>query len=126
MASPRMAVQTSTRRQHVLIVGRRTDDGLANTLRSRRMSVHVSADAAHALRVWKPATYDVVLIDVRKHLPGEVIDFCEQIKSRWPRQRIAYLTGPPAYVTLHWPDEIPETHTPDQWEETVHWFLTAA
>jgi len=60
-------------------------------------------------------TFDWVLLDAHSELCGPVIDFCERVAHVAPRQRIAFLVGPPAYVSLKWPcDAIGEDKTEEQ------------
>src|SRR6266704_3237222 len=42
---------------------------------------------------------------VRGHLPGEALEFYEQIREVTPRQ-LAFLVGPPLYLSLTWPGGI--------------------
>lgn len=50
-------------------------------------------------------TFDWVFLDVHSELPGAVMDFCARVARVAPRQRIVFLVGPPAYVSVKWPDE---------------------
>ncbi len=58
--------------------------------------------------LWKSTIYNLILIDVRKHLQGEVVDLVRQIKARFPQQRIAFSVGPPLYISKDWPGEVIE------------------
>jgi hypothetical protein len=67
------------------------------------------------------------MLDVRRYSAGEMLEFCEEIKDRDPRQRIAFLVGAPTYLSLTWPGEIiAEDASSGQWGETVKRFLAAA
>ncbi len=61
-----------------------------------------------------------------RHLPGEALEFYEQIKEASARERFAFLVGPPVYVSRTWPEEMKATdEKSQQWGETVR-FLAAA
>jgi hypothetical protein len=78
---------------------------LANILRGHAFQVDVARDLTQARLLWRPNTYAWILVDVAHQLPGEVLDFREQIKRADPRQQIAFLVGPPRFVSLNWPEE---------------------
>jgi len=68
-----------------------------------------------------------VLLDMRQQFPGEARQFYGQIKDACPRQRFAFLVGPPVYVSRRWPLEVAfEDNSRGQWGETVTHFLAAA
>jgi ActR/RegA family two-component response regulator len=77
----------------------------ANIWRGHGFQVEVARDLAQARSLWRPNTYAWMLVDVLRQLPGEVLEFCEQIKHADPRQQIAFLVGPPRFVSLNWPEE---------------------
>jgi CheY-like chemotaxis protein len=77
----------------------------ATVLRSRGVEVHDVGDLADARFVWEPNFYDLVLLDVRRYLAGEALEFYERIKEASPQERFAFLVGPPAYLSLSWPAE---------------------
>jgi DNA-binding NtrC family response regulator len=74
-------------------------------LRGHGFQVEVAHDLAQVRSLWRPNAYAWMLVDILRQLPGEVLDFCEQIKQADPRQHIAFLIGPPRFVTLNWPEE---------------------
>lgn len=113
----------------VLLIDRnqRTREVRASVLRSRGVQVH-EADSLQAARfLWQPKIYDVILLDMRRHLPGEALEFYEQIRDKNPEERFAFLVGPPVYLSRTWPVEL-AAHgaSQGQWKEAVHRFLTAA
>jgi CheY-like chemotaxis protein len=62
-----------------------------------------------------------------RHLPGEALEFYEQIRSASPNEHFAFLVGPPVYLTRRWPGEVTEVDiSQGQWGATVRRFLTAA
>ena len=78
----------------------------AGVLESYGVKVCTAEDLFAARFLWKPKTYDRILLDLRRHLPGEDVEFYEQIKDASPRQRFAFLVGPPVYVTSARPKEL--------------------
>jgi CheY-like chemotaxis protein len=99
----------------------------ASVLRSHGIDVHEADSLQGARLFWQPKMYDLILLDVRRHLPGEAREFYEQIKETSPRERFAFLVGPPVYLSRTWPKEfITSESEPEQWRETVKRFLTAA
>ena len=89
--------------------------------------MHAVEDFSEARVLWQPRMYDFVLLDVRKYPARETLQWCEQIKDRDPRQRIAFLVGAPTYLSLTWPGEVvAEEGSSGQWEDTVRRFLAAA
>ena len=77
----------------------------ASILRAHGLQVDVARNLADSRSLWQRYTYDWVFLDVHPHLPGEVMDFCEQLRRASPQQRIAFLVGPPTYVSVKWPSE---------------------
>ncbi len=96
-------------------------------LRNHGVEVHAAESLAEARFLWRPNAYHLILLDVRRQLPGEALEFYEQITAASSRQRFAFLVGPPVYLSGTWPSEVtaPEKE-PQQWAETVQRFLTAA
>ena len=113
----------------VLLIDRNqpTRDVRASVLRSRGIEVH-AADSLQAARfLWQPNLYHFILLDVRRHLPGEALEFYEQIRTASPKEHFVFLVGPPAYLSLTWPDDVTATEKePQQWAETIKRFLAAA
>ena len=69
----------------------------AEVLRKRGMSVDIAADIAEARSWWRPALYDLVLINMEKGR-GQRDKFCDDIRSAMPPQRLAFLVGQPEYL----------------------------
>jgi len=116
------------RKKILLIDGRQaTREVRENVLRSHGIEVDAAETLQSARVLWKPHRYDLVLLDVRRQFPGEAIQFYEQIRDASPRQRFAFLVGPPVYLSRRWPLELTFEDTPrGQWGETVKRFLAAA
>jgi CheY-like chemotaxis protein len=102
-------------------------DARARLLRSRGIDVHVAEDFSRARFLWRPKLYDLILLDVRGHFPGDALDFYVEIKHASPEERVVFLVGPPAYLSRAWPTEVMVTEKePEQRAETVKRFLNAA
>ena len=63
-------------------------------LQSHGVEVHTAKDLCGARFLWQPNVYDLILLDVRRHLPGEALDFYEQITTASPKEHFAFLVGP--------------------------------
>ena len=113
----------------VLLIDRNkpTRDVRVRVLQSHGVQVRVAEDLSGARFLWRPNVYDLILLDVRRHLPGEALEFYEQIRNASPRERFAFLVGPPAYLSRTWPGEVTaDEASQGQWGATVRRFLTAA
>lgn len=87
----------------------------ASILRAHGLQVHVARTLADSRPLRQRHNYDWVFVDIHSQLPGEVMDFCEQLRLTALRQRIAFFVGPPAYVSAKWPSqEIAEGHTEEE------------
>jgi DNA-binding NtrC family response regulator len=95
----------------------------ASLLRGHGLQVEVAHNLAEGRSLWNPNTYDWILLDIHHEMPGEVLEFCQQLKDADPRQQIVFLVGPPAYVSLSWPDE---AIAEDEREKSSTSFLAAA
>ena len=105
----------------VLLIDRNqpTRAARAGVLRDHGIEVHAE-DISGARFLWQPNVYDLILLDVRKHPPGEARELFEQIRDASPGQRFAFLVGPPIYLSLTWPEDVMATHNEtQQWAETV-------
>jgi len=104
-----------------------TRETRANVLRGHGVEVDAADSLQRARVLWRPRRYDLILLDVRGHLPGEALEFYEQIRDVSPRQRFAFLAGSRLYLSLTWPGEISlEEASRGQWEQTVKRFARAA
>ena len=61
------------------------------------MDVDCAADIAEARSWWRPALYDLVLINMEKGR-GDRDSFCDDVRSATPPQRLAFLVGQPEYL----------------------------
>ncbi len=88
--------------------------------------MHEAENLSGARLLWQPNVYDLVMLDVRRYSPGDVLEFCERIKAS-PRERIVFLVGPPVYLSPTWPEEVTARDEElRQWAEAVKRFLAAA
>jgi CheY-like chemotaxis protein len=113
----------------VLLIDRNqpTRDVRVRVLQSHGVEVRAAEDLSGARFLWQPNVYDLILLDVRRHLPGEALEFYEQITTASPKEHFAFLVGPPVYLSRTWPSEVTTIDTSQgQWGATVRRFLTAA
>ncbi len=69
----------------------------AEVMRKFGMDVDCATDIAEARSWWKAAIYDLVLVDMEKGT-GCRDEFCDDIRSATPPQRLAFLVGQPNYL----------------------------
>jgi hypothetical protein len=62
------------------------------------IDVDSAADIVEARMWWRPALYDLVLINMEKGR-GQRDKFCDDVRSATPPQRLAFLVGQPEYLT---------------------------
>jgi CheY-like chemotaxis protein len=72
-------------------------DMRAGVLRKQGMDVDCAADIAEARSWWRPALYDLVLVDMTSEA-GLRDQFCEEVRSAKPAQPVAFLVGKPNYL----------------------------
>ena len=70
----------------------------AEVMRKVGIDVDSAADIAEARVWWRPALYDLVLINMEKG-GGQRDRFCHDVRSATPPQRLAFLVGGPEYLT---------------------------
>ena len=67
------------------------------------------------------------MLDFRRYSSDETLEFYAQIRDASPRQRFAFLMGPPTYLSLTWPGEVTlDSVLREQWGETVRRLMAAA
>jgi hypothetical protein len=99
----------------------------AAILRDHGIEVHEAEELSEARFLWQPNVYALIMLDVRRYSPGEILEYYEQIRDAHPEQRFAFLLGPPNYLSLEWLGETIGNDTArDQWEQTVQRFARAA
>ena len=76
----------------------------ATLMRSRLVDVDVASNIPEARELWRTNAYHLVLVAPREN-PDAALEFWEEIKRDKPRQRVAFLVGSPAYVSLTWAAE---------------------
>jgi CheY-like chemotaxis protein len=100
LASPLSApIPDVVKKKRVLLVdtSHAKRDLRAEVLRKRGMDVDRAADIAEARSWWRPALYDLVLINMEKG-SGQRDSFCDDLRSATPPQRLAFLVGQPEYL----------------------------
>lgn len=115
--------------KRVLLIDRcqATREARAAALRSHNVEVHEAEDISAARFLWQPNVYDLVMLDVRRYLPAEALEFYGQVRDASPRQQFAFLIGPPRYLSRIWPEEITvDSDLRGQWSETVRRLMAAA
>jgi len=70
----------------------------AEVLRKLGVDVDCAADIAEARLWWRPALYDLVLMNMDTGR-GQGDKFCNDLRSAIPPQRLAFLVGQPAYLS---------------------------
>ena len=69
----------------------------AKILRKLGVEVDCACDISEARSLWQADAYNLVLMDVRRE-PRNVEDFCGEMASAKPPQRMAFLVGKPEYL----------------------------
>jgi len=126
---PPLRGQPVLKGKKVLLIDRNqtTRDVLVRVLQSHGVEVHAADSLPAARFLWQPDMYDLILLDVRRHLPGEALEFYEQITTASPKEHFAFLVGPPVYLSRTWLGEGTEVvASQGQLQATVRRFLTAA
>ena len=114
MNAPLLALPVSApgpdavKRKRVLLIdaSHAKRDLRAEVMRKVGIDVDSAADIVEARVWWKPALYDLVLINIEKGR-GQRDKFCDDLRRATPPQRLAFLVGQPEYLT----------NTPDQGQE---------
>lgn len=93
-------VPDSVKKKRVLLIdaSHATRDLRAEVLRKLGIDVDSAADIVEARVWWKPALYDLVLINMEKGR-GLRDKFCDDVRHATPPQKLAFLVGGPEYLT---------------------------
>jgi len=105
MSTPLLGLEVSApmpdpaKKKRVLLVdtAHSKRDLRAEVLRKRGMDVDCAADIPEARSWWRPALYDLVLINMEKG-HGQRDRFCDDVRNATPPQRLAFLVGQPEYL----------------------------
>jgi hypothetical protein len=90
----------------------------AAVFRNHEIEVHTASTLSHA-SLWKTIPYDLVLLATPEDC-AEGAQITAQIRESKPRQRIALLVGPPAYIKeVGRPARKPQRVTRDSHQPTV-------
>jgi CheY-like chemotaxis protein len=92
-------IPDAAKKKRVLLVdiSQAKRDLRAEVLRKFGLDVDCAADIAEARSWWRPALYDLVLINVEKGW-GQRDRFCDDLRSATPPQKLAFLVGQPEYL----------------------------
>ena len=92
-------IPDATKKKRVLLIdtSHMKRDLRAEVLRKLGMDVDCAADIAEARVWWRPALYDLVLINIEKGR-GQRDKLCDDLRSATPPQRVAFLVGQPQYL----------------------------
>lgn len=93
-------IPDSVQKKRVLLLdtSHATRDLRAEVLRKLGIDVDSAADIVEARVWWKPALYDLVLINMEKGR-GQRDKFCDDVRRATPPQKLAFLVGGPEYLT---------------------------
>jgi len=92
-------IPDAAKRKRVLLIdtSHAKRDLRAEVLRKVGFDVDSAADIVEARVWWKPALYNLVLINMEKGR-GQRDKFCDDVRSATPPQRLAFLVGQPEYL----------------------------
>jgi CheY-like chemotaxis protein len=73
-----------------------------------------------AKNAWAPGRFHLVIVDLKNHV-DEAMEFCDDLKKKWPDQLVAFLTPPTTDIEPNsCPDEvIPKEEGPAQFVRQV-------
>ncbi|HEV2400882.1 MAG TPA: hypothetical protein VGS27_28370 [Candidatus Sulfotelmatobacter sp.] len=93
-------IPDALKRKRVLLIdtSHAKRDLRAEVMRKVGIDVDSAADIVEARVWWKPALYDLVLINMEKGR-GQRDKFCDDVRGATPPQRLAFLVGRPEYLT---------------------------
>jgi len=100
MAPPVSApIPDAVKKKRVLLIdtSHAKRDLRAEVMRKLGIDVDSAADIVEARVWWRPALYDLVLINMEKGR-GQRDRFCDDVRSATPPQRLAFLVGRPEYL----------------------------
>jgi CheY-like chemotaxis protein len=97
--APSAPIPDTVKKRRVLLIdtSHAKRDLRAEVMRKVGIDVDSAADIVEARVWWKPALYDLVLINMEKGR-GQRDKFCDDVRSATPPQRLAFLVGQPEYL----------------------------
>jgi CheY-like chemotaxis protein len=118
---------STDKRRILLVVTHSPKNSLrANVLRKHGMEVVCAHHIGDARLLWHPATYDLVLFDLR-HENGAALELSRDMKAECPGQRVKFLVGKPEYLASapdH--DNLGPDQPPKRYEETLRQLMATA
>ena len=104
-----------------------TRDARSSFLREYDLELDVAETLEAARSLWRRRLYAWALLDVKRCGAEEALAFYEEIREAGPRSHVAFLVGPPRYLSLTWPGDITSNGaSSSHWTETVYRFVAAA
>ena len=98
----------------------------ASVLRKCGIEVVCAAQVSDARMLWHPSTYDLVLFDM-SHDSASASELCSDMKSEFPRQKVAWLVGKPELLSAApVADRIEAPEIPNRLEENLRQLMTNA
>ena len=96
---PSAPIPDAVKKKRVLLIdtSHTKRDLRVEVMRKLGVDVDSAADIAEARIWWRPALYDLVLINMEKGR-GQRDKFCDDLRSATPPQRLAFLVGQPGYL----------------------------
>jgi CheY-like chemotaxis protein len=97
---PSALIPRAIKKKRVLLIdtSHAKRDLRAEVLRKLGIDVDCAADIVEARLWWRPALYDLVLMNMDKGR-GQRDKFCDDLRSAIPPQRLAFLVGQPEYLS---------------------------
>lgn len=86
-------------RERVLLVDSdiTSQSARAKVLRGRAVDVHTANNLMEAEVLWAPGFFSLVLLGLDEEAKA-VQQFCRSIRQQSPKQKIAFLVGPPQWL----------------------------
>jgi CheY-like chemotaxis protein len=123
-----MAPETDLLGKRVLLVD---SDQKAREARARRLNVYgIAVDLVSTIRAarfcLRNKSYDLVLLGTREN-PEDAITFRREIRQQNPKQRVAFLVGPPHYISFTFGQNlIPMPARSSTWADRLKYRLASA
>jgi|ERR1051326_1987463 CheY-like chemotaxis protein len=94
-----VCIPSEVKKKRILLVdtSHAKRDLRADVLRKFGIDVDTAVNIAEARLWWKPALYDLVLVNMEKGR-GQRDKFCDDLRGATPQQRLAFLVGQPQYL----------------------------
>lgn len=95
-------------------------------LRGQRVEVDSATCFGEAMNFWKADAYNLILLAARE-TPQEAVAFFKWIRREAPRQKVAFLIGPPSYLSFTLAEgSLSKAIQPSPWGEKLRGLLASA